>query len=110
MRHILYDLYQARIMGRDKLGYSIVDETANILWATLQSHELMAEFSKNEIKRYPYVTYMFFRFLTTDKISEPLQDIYQVKRDIKVMSTKSDRHHGRLANIEELGKPVGWVL
>ena len=60
----------------------------------------MAEFSKNEIKRYPYVTYMFVQFLTTDKISEPLQDIYQVKRDIKVMSTKSDRHHGRLANIE----------
>ena len=73
MRHILYDLYQARIMGRDKLGYSIVDETANILWATLQSHEVMAEFTKHNIKRHPSIKFIYVRFLITAKIYGPLQ-------------------------------------
>ena len=35
------DLYWARILGREKFVSSTVDDTATILWATIQSHELM---------------------------------------------------------------------
>ena len=96
LRHIFGDLYWARILGRDKLGSSTVDKTAKILWATLQIHEVMAKFSKHEIKRHLSITSIFVRFLITANISDPLQDNSQMKRYIKVLSTKSDRHHGRL--------------
>ena len=33
-----------------------------------------------------------------------------MKRDTKVLSTKPDRHHVRLAKLEERGKPGGRVL
>ena len=88
-------------MGRGKLGYFTVEETAIILSATLQSHEVMAEFSKHKIKLHTSITSIFFRFLITSNILEPLQDIYQMKRYIKVLSTKSDRHHGRMAKLKK---------
>ena len=47
LRQIFDDLYWARILGRDNLGSSIVDNTATILWVMLQSNEVMAEFYKN---------------------------------------------------------------
>ena len=68
--------------------------------ATLHSHEIMAEFSKHEIKRHTSIKYIFVCFLITAKILELLQDISQMKRDIKVLSTKSDRHSGRLAKLK----------
>ena len=73
LRQIFDDLYWVRIMGRDKLGYSTVGEIDYILWNTLQSHEVMAEFSKHKIKHHPSITSIFVCFLVTAKISEPLQ-------------------------------------
>ena len=100
LRHIFDDLYQARIIGRDKLGSSTVGETAEILWATIHSHEVMADFYKHDIKRHPFITPIFSRFLITANILEPLQEIYQMKREIKMLSTNSDCHNGRLDNIK----------
>ena len=88
MRHIFDDLYRDHILGRDKLGSSTVDKTSAILWDTLQSHELMSEFSKHDIKRHPSITFIFVCFIITANILEPLQEIYYMKRDIKVLSTK----------------------
>ena len=88
-------------MGRDKLGSYTVDETVVILWAALHSHEVMAEFSKQDIKRHPSVTSIFFRFLVTAKIYDPLQEISQMKRYIKVLITNSDRRSGRMTKLEE---------
>ena len=89
------DLYRDQILGSDKLVSSTVDDTTVIIWATLQIHEVMAEIPKHKIKRYPSVTSIFVGFLITANISEPLQDIYQMNRDIKVLRTKSGYHHGR---------------
>ena len=72
-RQIFDDLYLVSIMGRDKLSSSTVDKTATILWATLHIHEVMAEFSKHDIKRHPSITFIFVRFLITAKIYDPLQ-------------------------------------
>ena len=63
-------------MVRDKLGSSTVDKTAAIIWATLQSNEVMAKLSKHEIKSHPSITSIFVCFFITAKISEPLQEIY----------------------------------
>ena len=63
-------------MGKEKLGSSTVDETTKIPWDTLQNHEVMVEFSKHEIKFHPSITSIFIRFLITDKVSDPLQEIY----------------------------------
>ena len=41
MSHFFDDLYWAHILSRDKLGYSTLDKTAAILWATLQSHKVI---------------------------------------------------------------------
>ena len=101
MRHIFDDLYQACIMGRGDLGSSTLYETATILWETLQIHEVMVEFSKPDIKRLPSITSIFVRFLITAKILEPIKEISQMKRYIKVLSTKSDHYPGRLANLKE---------
>ena len=60
----------------------------------------MEEFSIHDIKRHLSITSIFIRILITANILEPLQDISQIKRNIKVFSTKSDRHRGRLAEIE----------
>ena len=81
------------------MGFSTVEETTEILWATLQSHKEMAELSKQDIKRHPSITYIFVRLIIIAKVYEPLQDISQMKKDIKVLSTKSDHHHGRLTQI-----------
>ena len=101
LRQIFDDLYRAQIMGRNKLGSSTVDKTTTILWATIQSHEVMANFYRHNIKRHHSITSIFVRFLITAKILEPLQDFFQMKRDIKVLITNSDRHHDGLAKLKE---------
>ena len=70
----------------------------------------MVEFSKHEIKHHPSIMSIFVRFIITANILEPLQEISQMKRDIKVLITKSDRNQGNMANPEYLGKTGGRVL
>ena len=82
MRHIFDDLYQAKVLRRDNLGSSTVDETTAMMLATFHSHEVMTEFSEHEIECHPSITSLFVRFLITSNISEPLQDIAQMMRDI----------------------------
>ena len=101
IRQIFDDLYQARILGRDKLGSSTVDKTVTFIWAMFQINEVMAEFFKQGIKRHPSITSIFIRLLITSNIYEPLQEIFQMKRYIKVLSTKSDHHHGILTRIKD---------
>ena len=62
LRQIFDDFYRDRIMGRKKLGSSTVDENAAILWSMLHSHEVMAEFSKHEVKCHPSITSIFSAF------------------------------------------------
>ena len=88
LRQSFDDLYRDRILGRDTLGSSTVDETPTIMWDTIKSHEVMVDFSKHKIKRHPPITSIFARFLITAKIYEPLQEIYQMKRDIKFLRIK----------------------
>ena len=76
-------------MGRGKLGSSTIEETSVILWDTLQSHDVMAEFSKHGIKRHPSVRSIFVCFLVTANVLEHLHDIYHIKRDTKVLRNKS---------------------
>ena len=83
-------------MGRDKLGSSTEDETSAMPWATLHSHEVMAEFSQHNIKCHPSITYIFVGLLIKTKIPEPPQDIYQMNREIKGLNVKSNRHNVRL--------------
>ena len=87
-------------MWRDKLGSSTVYKTSTILWYTLQSHKVIAEFSKQKIKCHPSNTSIFFCFVITSKIYVALQEISQMQRDNKLMSTKSDQHHGSLTKLE----------
>ena len=93
------NLYWDRILGRDNLVSYTVENNATILWAMIHIHEVMAVFSKHYIKRHTSITSIFSRFLITAKISEPLQDISQMKRYINILSTKLDCNHGRLTNI-----------
>ena len=110
LRHIFYDLYLAQILGQGRLDSSNLDETAAVVWVVLQSNEVMAEFSMHDIKRHPSITSIFVSFLVTAKISESLQEIYQMKKNIKVLSTGSYRHDGRLAKIKGRGESEGWLL
>ena len=71
-----------------------------MMWTMLQSHKAMAEFSKHEIKYHLSITSIFSHFFVTANISDPLQDIAQMKRDIKGLSAKSDRHHSRLNKLK----------
>ena len=81
------------------MGSSTVDDTSAILWDALQSNEVTKEFSKYDIKFHPSITSIFFHFIITANISEPLQEIYQMNIDIKVLRTKSNCHHVRLDTI-----------
>ena len=92
------------------MGYSTVDETTAILWDTLHSREIISELYKHNIKRHPSITSTFVRFLITANISDPLQEIYQIKRDIKVLSTNSELHCGSLTKLKEQVEPGGRVL
>ena len=76
-------------------------ESAWLAKPRAKSHEVMAEFSKHEIKRHPSITSIFVRFFVTAKISETLQDISQMKRDINVFIAKPYRRHGRLVKLKE---------
>ena len=80
LRQVFDDLYWASIMGRENYVSSTVDEIPAILWTTLQSHEVMSEFYKHEIKIHPSITSIFVRFFSTANISEPLQGISQMKK------------------------------
>ena len=100
-RYIFDDLYRAWILGRYRLGSSTVDETAETLFTTLHGHEIISEFYKHEIKQHPSTTSIFVRFFITAKISDPLQEISQMKRYINVLSTNPEYHHGRLTKLEE---------
>ena len=75
LRHIFENLYRSHILGKNNLGSSTVYETSAIFWAMLQSYEVMSELSKQDIKRHPFITYIFFLFLVTANILEPLQEI-----------------------------------
>ena len=81
-----------------------------MMWATLHIHEVMAEFSKHEIKLHPYITYIFVRFLIMTNISEPPKEIAQMNRDIKVFRTKSARHDVRMTKLKELSEARVWAL
>ena len=70
----------------------------------------MAEFSIHKIKHHHSIKYTFVRFLIRAKIYEPFQEIYQMKRDIKVLINNSDHHHVRLTKLEEGGETGGWLL
>ena len=61
----------------------------------------MSEFSKHEIKRHPSITFIFVHFIITSSILVPIQDIYHMKRDIKVLSTKSYHNQGSLDKLYE---------
>ena len=50
LREIFDDLYWGLILERGKMAYFNVDETAAMLWGTLQSHEVVTDFSKHKIK------------------------------------------------------------
>ena len=67
----------------------------------------MVEFLKHYIKHHPQTTPILKRLLITANISEPTQEIVQMKKDIKVLSTKYDLHHDRLSNIKEWKKTGG---
>ena len=66
------EFIKSRVFGRDKLDSMYVEDTAAILWDTIQSHEVMEEFSKNYGKHHPYITSIFVRLLITAKIYETL--------------------------------------
>ena len=83
----------------DKLGSSTIYDTAAMLWVTLHSCEVMEDFYKHDIKRHPSITSVSIHFLSTANIYEPLQKIYHMKRDINVLSTKSEHNYGRLTKI-----------
>ena len=74
-------------------------ETYTILRTTLQSHVVTAEFSKHDIRHNPSIAYIFVWFLIAYKISEPIQEITQMKKYIKGLSITSDQHHSRLKNL-----------
>ena len=100
-RKIFDNLYQARILCRDKLRSSTVEKTAAILWDRILSYEVIMKLSKHKIKRHPFITSIFVRFLITAKILEPLQETSQMKRYIKALRINLDLHHGRLAKLKE---------
>ena len=101
LRQIFDDLCQARILGGGGLGSSTTYNTTSILWYVLHIHEVMAEFSKHNIKRQTSITSIFVRFLITAKIYDTLQKIPYMKRDIKVLRNKSYHCHGRFTKLEE---------
>ena len=74
-----------RVFGRDKLDSIYVEDTASILWDTIQSHEVMEEFSKYHSKHHPYITSIFFRLLITAKIYENLREIGQKSNTPRVL-------------------------
>ena len=71
----------------------------------------MAKLSKNNIKRQPDIPYLFLRILVIDDIYDLLQEIVQMRKNIKGLSTTSDNHRGRLTNILEWRKAIvrAWV-
>ena len=42
-----------------------------MMWSTLHSHEVVADFYKHKITCYPSITSIFVHFLDTAKIYEP---------------------------------------
>ena len=62
---------------QNKLDYISVEDTAEILWAVIQSHEVMEDFSKHDTKHHPYITSIFVRLIIITKIYETLQEIGQ---------------------------------
>ena len=86
-RQIFDNLYQDQVLSRDNLGSFTLDDTTAMMWATFHSHEVMTDFSEREIECHPSFTSIFVRSLITSNISEPLQEIFQMKRDINFLST-----------------------
>ena len=72
---IFDNLYCALVLGRKILGSSTVDETATMLWDTLQSHDGMSDFVKHEIQFHHSINYIFVWFLIMAKMSELIQEI-----------------------------------
>ena len=75
LRQIFDDLYRSHILGRDKMGSSTLYNTPAVMWATLQSHEIISEFLKHKIKHQLSITSIFVHFIVTAKILVPLQEI-----------------------------------
>ena len=98
---IFEGLYWDQILVQWRLGSLNVDENATMLWDTLQSHEVSVDLLKHGIKFHPSITYIFVCFIVTANISEPLQKIAQINRDINVLRTKLDWHNGRLTEVKE---------
>ena len=100
LRQIFDDFYHARVIGQAKLGSSTVEENSVMMWVILQSHEVMAKFTKHKIKLHPSITSIFILFFIKKMISDPLKETTHMKKDIKGLITKSYCHHSRLMKPE----------
>ena len=70
-----------------------------MLWSTLKSNEVMADLSTTIP---PFHHIHICLLLNHVKIYKSIQDIVQIKKGIKVISTKSERHRVRLTKIKVL--------
>lgn len=60
MRQVFDDMYHARVTGKDKLGQGdTVHTAASFVWATLQSHVVMANYAYHDFRRHPSITFIF---------------------------------------------------
>ena len=97
IRKMFDNLYHAWVFGRYIIGSLVMEESAMMLWVTLQSNKVKAEFAKHEIKHHPSITSIIIIFLIIAKIYETLQENIQIKKDIKMLIIKSERYYGRMA-------------
>ena len=70
----------------------------------------MENFSQNKIKCHPSIIFIFVPFLIMANIYEPLQYITQMKRYIKILITKSYRHHIMMTKLQEWREAGGRTL
>ena len=100
------DMYWDWIMGQDTFGFSTVDKTAAILRSAQESWG-SGEVIQTQDQTPPFHDIHIFPITYHGQYFEPLQEIYQIKIDIKVLRAKSYRHHDNMTKLKEWGDPRG---
>ena len=103
------DMYWDWIMGQDTFGFSTVDKTAAILRSAQESWG-SGEVIQTRDQTPPFHHIHIFPITYHGQYFEPLQEIYQIKIDIKVLRTKSYRHHDNMTKLKDWGEPRGRKL
>lgn len=83
-------------------GGGLTNTAASYVWAAFQSHVVMAEYSAQNIRHHPLISFIFVQFLVQNHVTEPQKEVANLRKEVSTLKSKIDK---ALKRLDELKTP-----